>query len=535
MQLVAASAPAVVAGAAALGVWLSGWRGVDHPAHHFRVALYREYGPTLWNTQWFGGHHTLGYGVLFPALAGPISIAIVGIASTVAAVGLFGAILRRLAVARPTAGTVAFAFLMVVNFFEGRLPFALGLALALAALLVALHRRWVPAAVLALLAGLAAPLAAAFLALACGAWALADAAPRWWRVGVMPQSWIAAAGLAPATFLALVFPEGGRFPFIWSYFVLTLLGAVAAMSVRGSAGAGQAATPAGDRMEGAALAIGGALVAVAAVLFFFVPNPIGANLSRLAVLGGPILLAVAAGRHRRLSLVALVLIGWQCQPLLDLPAAIGNPSDEIAYHQPLIDAVLARSDGPVRIEVPFTERHWETAHIAPEVALARGWQRQLDYRFNDDTLLINGLDDERYRAWLEANGVTFVAVPDVGLEQRSRTQARLAAESPGLEEVWANRNWVLYEVTDAVGLIEPIDGVDARLVVLEPDRFEVEFTAPGTVLVRVRHSQHMAVSSGNGCTAARGEWTAVQATTAGRVVVGADWFGGSEVCTIAAR
>ena len=56
--------------AAAVGFGLLlGWRGVDLPAQLYRVASSKAHGLTIWDTQWYGGHWTLDYSVLFPALA----------------------------------------------------------------------------------------------------------------------------------------------------------------------------------------------------------------------------------------------------------------------------------------------------------------------------------------------------------------------------------------------------------------------------------------------------------------------------------
>ena len=67
------------------------WRGSDLPAHFFRVALVERDGFQIWNNQWFGGHHTLGYGALFPVLGAAIGIWTVAVLSA----GVVGAARRR--------------------------------------------------------------------------------------------------------------------------------------------------------------------------------------------------------------------------------------------------------------------------------------------------------------------------------------------------------------------------------------------------------------------------------------------------------
>ena len=91
---------------------------------------------TLWNGQWYGGHYTLGYSVVFPPLAAWFGPVLVGVVSCVAATTClcccFGSATER------RGALVAaswFAVGMAVNLAVGRLPFALGLAFGLLALL----------------------------------------------------------------------------------------------------------------------------------------------------------------------------------------------------------------------------------------------------------------------------------------------------------------------------------------------------------------------------------------------------------------
>jgi hypothetical protein len=66
-------APAIAAVLATAAV-LIGWQGVDLPAALYRVGLFHRAGLTLWDSQWYGGHWTLDYSVLFPPVAGVLSI-----------------------------------------------------------------------------------------------------------------------------------------------------------------------------------------------------------------------------------------------------------------------------------------------------------------------------------------------------------------------------------------------------------------------------------------------------------------------------
>ena len=60
-------------------------RTVDLAAHTFRAELFAEEGFTIWNGQWYGGHHTPAYSIISPPLAWllgpPLALAIAAVAS----------------------------------------------------------------------------------------------------------------------------------------------------------------------------------------------------------------------------------------------------------------------------------------------------------------------------------------------------------------------------------------------------------------------------------------------------------------------
>ena len=105
------------------------WRGADWPAQLLRIELVEHDGPAIWNNLWFGGHHTPGYGVVFPMLAAVVGSGVVAVASCVVAAACFhdlasGCGSRR----RRVAASSLFAAGTVVNVAVGRLTFAFGLA-----------------------------------------------------------------------------------------------------------------------------------------------------------------------------------------------------------------------------------------------------------------------------------------------------------------------------------------------------------------------------------------------------------------------
>src|SRR4051794_30005379 len=191
-------------------------------AHTYRAWLVDHAGLTVWNAQWYGGHHWLGYSVLFAPLAAWPGPAWTGALAAVGAVAAFMPL---------AAGPPAWLFAagVMANVVIGRMPFVLGIALATAAWLCARRERgpWLAGAgVLALLATLASPVAGAFLALLAVARGWAEG-----RAGLRRLAALTLPVLAGAATLALLFPEGGDDRFTAAAFwpMLALSGAGVAL------------------------------------------------------------------------------------------------------------------------------------------------------------------------------------------------------------------------------------------------------------------------------------------------------------------
>ena len=78
-------APVAIAVAFAIVYLIWQPRTVDLAAHTFRADLFGEEGFTIWNGQWYGGHHTPAYSILSPPLAWllspPLALALAAVAS----------------------------------------------------------------------------------------------------------------------------------------------------------------------------------------------------------------------------------------------------------------------------------------------------------------------------------------------------------------------------------------------------------------------------------------------------------------------
>ena len=471
------------------------WHGSDWPGQLYRIDLFRRVGFTQWDNQWYAGHQTPGYSLLFPPLGAVLGAAVVGVGSAVAATACFALLVRR----RLAAGffaSVWFGAASVTNVVVGRLTFALGMAIGLAAALAFVNNRRLVAVVLAALTPMASPVAGVFVALAAVAWALGERPVR--RFGLI----VAGAAVVPVFLLAVVFPEGGRFPFLWTDFLL--IGAVSLVAA--------VVLPSEQRT----LKIGAALYALAALVTFLIPNPLGGNITRFGMyLGGPVLAGVFWPLRRVATVVlAIPLCIWQWQPAMDGMVSAGkDPSTLATYYQPLL--TFMSSVSPSRIEIPFTKEHWEVTYVAPKVALARGWERQLDIA--DNALFYEpNLSATAYETWLSDNAVGYVALADTQLDASAHAEAALlTAGLPDLQPAWHDSHWRVWRVTTAKPMVEG----PAHLVKIDSESFTLRVAAAGTVLVRIRYSTHWQIQ-GKGCVAPSPDgWTVLKVPAAGVVKV----------------
>jgi hypothetical protein len=463
----------------------------------FRAGLVADHGFLLWNGDWYGGHYLLTYSVLAPPLTALVGSTAIVIASALAAAALFALVALRHFGPGAWLGATWFGLAAATDVFHGRVAFALGVALGLGAVAALQRRKGATAAALALLTGLASPVAGLFLALAAGASAFADRR--------RDAAATALAAILPAGVLALAFPEGGRQIYRTSE-LLELLAASAAVAVA-----------AGRRER--TLATGAALYAATGAAAYAAHTPLGNNVLRMAALfGGPLLACALSGRRLRkpaLAVAGIALAAFaygQWRPAIDdVEKVAGDPAAEPSYYAPL-NAFLDRNPGAYRVEVPFTRAHGEAAEVAPHHPLARGWQRQLDIDRNP--IFYGGrLDATTYARWLTDNGVRFVALPDAVLDSSSTREGELIAGGlPYLKPAWRDDRWRVYEVTRPHALTS---GRGIQVGRLGVDDVMLEVTKPGPALVRVRWSQYWRLRGG--CVERAGDWTRVTARRTGRL------------------
>lgn len=486
----------------------------DHAAQTFRTELFELSGPTVWNNYWFGGHYLPTYSLLSPPLGAWIGFRLMGSLAVIGTVVLFTLIVRAKWGERAQAGAIWFAFAATISLFSGRLTFALGVLLAMAAVFAIQRDQRIPALILAGSVGLASPVAALFLACVGFSHFLAERPDRrGLELAVVP---FLVAGV-----VALLFPGGGDEPYVTSSFMPAIVLTLASAAM----------VPPGQRLVRVAMLVyAGALVAS-----YVLSTPMGGNVNRLgALLLGPVLLCTLLAEPltpklwRRGFLVLLLpaIVWWQTGPVVrDLELVHDEPAVEQAFYQPLTEALAPRlAREPARVEVVPVASHWEAARAAPEFPLARGWERQTDRKLNP-LFYADRLGPNRYRRWLDRLAVGYVALPDTALDYAGRKEAALIeSDLPYLKEIPVGGDWRLFKVRNPTPMVDR----PARLTRLDTDGFSVVAPVAGYYLVRIRSTPYWRVKGGFGCVAeGRGGWTEVTFDRPGALRVAADFSPGA--------
>jgi hypothetical protein len=490
-----------------VGAWLVlAPRSPDLAAQAYRATLFESSGFSVWDNNWYAGHHLPGYSLVFPWLALLIGMRLVGAIAVLVSTFAFERITRTVYGPSARWGAACFAVAAAGDAWIGRLTFALGVTFAMLAVLALVRERPWLAGVLTAVCAATSPVAGLLLALAGAT-----------HVLVTRRALAGLALVLPAFLVVLpleaLFPEGGWEPFAASSVTATLAVTLAFLY----------ALPREERL----LRVGG-YVYLGVTVLSIIPTPMGSNIDRYAVLlAGPLLLC-ALGRRglrqsgRPLAATVLALLGiitWTVWgPVRESTGVIGDPSTSASYYVPLKRFLNGHGGSLVRVEVPFTHSHWEAALLAPQFPLARGWERQLDTKY--DPLFFGGtLTASAYHAWLQQDAVTYVALPDVRLDGSSDEEAaQIRKGLPFLREVFTSAHWRVFAVLGST----PLASAPAALTALDHDSFTLRFATPGTSVVRLRYTRYWTVIRGGACVAsAPGGWTAVRAERPGVVRVAA--------------
>ena len=460
---------------------------VDAPAHLYRTELVQQ-GVHLWDNLWYAGQYPFAsYSFLYYLPASVVGNVPLVAGAAILSAALFAALLVHEWGEIGRWPARAYGVLAGGPLLTGTYSYALGLACLLATLRALQLGRPRLAIVFAALTLGFSPLAFVFLCLALLAIAIGRR-----RIGSRAFL-LALAGLGGLQLAALaLFPTETSYPFgVWPLLgVLTASSFGVALAIRA-------------RSRDALLAFF-LLWGVVCVAAFFLPTPLGSNLTRLRFFVFPLglLMVLLAGfRPRVLALPALALgLAYTVVPYLSvLPQRNTAHEAQEAFWRPALDFVRRNGGAGYRVEVVPTFDHWE-AYWLPRagIPLARGWYRQLDVGQNP-ALYERALSAAGYRTWLRRNGVRFVLLPQTRLDRLgARLEARLLRSgNSGLDRVHSSATWTIWELPAATPILS--GSSPARLTAVEHERIRGWTAAPGQYLLRVRWSPYWRATGSVAC------------------------------------
>jgi hypothetical protein len=444
-----------------------------------RAAMSEASQGATWLTSWYGGISTPGYSAITPELMRVLGVWTVGIVSALATIYSAARILEA-HIVRARMAIMFISFALTANLVSGRITFGVGAAFATLALMYLLRRQMFPALAFGISASLGSPLAGMFLVMIL----VCMAADRLIR----PNAVLVAIGAGiPVLVTQLLYPQEGTMPMqIWDI-ALGLTACVAMWLCKPSAVLKRLAV----------------LLALGVIFFTIVETPVGANIIRLPMLFMAAAVAVSATAHRRLVAGVLILcIAWiSITSAIDLFRGQGQSFDK-AFYQPLLEQLPVNGDATHRVEVIDPKTHGPALYVAPELPIARGWERQTDVTRNP--IFYDGsLNADTYRAWLDELAVKWVALPNVPLDYASADEGDLVRQGlPYLSQIWANDDWTLFEVVNAKPLADGVFEVQQMGI----DSITFSAFAPGEGEIKVAWARGLNLS-GVGMTAEDGEIT----------------------------
>jgi len=505
----------VVAGLLQLLWWLVlANSGGDIAAQDAWAEFARKHPWNAYNFAWYGGIHPVSYSVLSPYLMAGVGVrATMMIAATVSA-GVMALLLARIpAVRRPLPPALVGAVALLGNSISGRTTFVLGMMFALGAVAVVFvwprrwrgadpANRWVPwargalVAALSLLATFGSPVDGLFLGLLAATLWLQRRRPAAYALGLPPVCVVVLA--------KLFFPLSGVQPMHWPSVILPCLMALFVFWT----------APRSWRV----LRLTTLVYVVAVVGCWLVPSPIGTNVTRLGLIfGGVALTAILVSGKVRTPLPALLRIRgrtWQVPVVLFASLALATsgvwqvttaardlvrttPDKAWDLDTAAVTAELTRLGAQyARVEVVPSASHREVSALSPPFVLARGWNRQVDAKYNARFYdRETPLTDTEYRRWLDAWAVAYVVVPPGRPDTGSLTELELIDRHPGyLSWVWSRGDWRIYRVAD------PTPTVSGGGKVLQWDEAGMRIRIPraGYYVIKEKYSRHMVLTTRSG-------------------------------------
>ena len=421
-------------------------------------------GLTYWFA-WFGGGSTPGnYSVITPYLSALFTAEAVGAIAALAvtilsAVALRGT--RHAAAATAVAGLAA-----AINLWSGRVPFLLGAALGVAAIVaVRADRRWLAVA-FTVASILATPTTGAVLALGLAGLVLTRSRYRTIAISVIVTAAIT-LGL-----VALAFGAPGPQKFGW-FLCGEMIAALLLFLY---------ARPPDHLRVVVWLSI---LVALGIAV---VPNGMGSNFGRMVWFCLPVVIVATSARRvwMVLVLIAPVVLSGAKLTINDLAQA-GQPTAARAYYMPLANQLDTIGElNNYRVEVVSLGAHAAYDALLDHAMLARGWETQEDNALNPTLKDRKSLDPTSYKIWLDNNSVGYVAFPQSKAETYPEYQL-VAHGLPYLHQIWSSPDWLLYRVSNPV----PIVSSPQSVLAYAQATLTIRTTCACTFTVRIHYSKYL--------------------------------------------
>jgi hypothetical protein len=473
---------------------------IDFASGDFRARLF-ESGSHVWNNLWFGGHPLPGYGLVSPMLGAWLGVVPVGIASALAGAWCLTLVVEHCVKSRPDLANQLVALLLIglgcsLNLWAGRLTFGPSVAFGAACVLaLQRQRRWV-ALVCAIACGLSSPVGAVSLAVVlAGCW-FARAFPR--KTVLM----VGTGALLPIALLGAIFPEGGWYPFTGR----SMAALIAALLIIGWFGRDV------PTVRYAVLVY--ALLGVGA---FVIRSPLGGNIVRLAWLAAGPAAVLLIRRHRRVlvGVVAVVSVIWGWS-YAKMAFVRGDATRTEAFYDPLAAFIHTLPGGVQRVEVVPTETFRQADELATEINLARGWETQLDRRYNPE-LYGTTLTADAYRQWLSANSISLVALPTGRLQHAAHKEIAIIESHPSyLTLAWSNTDWHVYRVGES----QPLATNGVSVTDVQPEALTVVAPHAGQSTIRFRYTKWYRVTAGAACvTSDRNGWIVLHVDRPGTITL----------------
>jgi hypothetical protein len=416
---------------------------------------------------WFGGGSTPGnYSVLTPYLCAAIGTELVCALSSVAVTMLVTILVRD--TRHPVAASAVGAVAAGLNLWSGRVPFLLGAAVGVGAL-IAVRRGHRSATVgLTLLSILASPVAGAFIVMGLSGTFLTTRTKAYRPI-------IAYAVVTTAVALAAVavaFGTPGPEPFSDGLLLEVVLG-LAVLWLAGPP----------DHIRTTLW-----VTLLAIFVLWAVPNGLGSNFARFVWFCVPVAIVALSSRPARLALLAVtpLLVMGGVGTVTDLHNAAKRVSS-VSYY----DALAARLDSlpdlqNYRLEVVSHGAHAGEDALLDHAMLARGWETQEDQALNK-VLYQEPLDPIAYKAWLDNNAVGYVALPSASVHPYPEYTLVREGSAKYLHQIWRNNDWRLFSVADPT----PIVGRPASVLGHDQKSMTIRVPCTCTVSLRLRWSKFL--------------------------------------------